>query len=323
MALFSNIIDQLTGDPLKDVLIIKLAEPKLGFIADEVFTPNPVAKRSAKLKMMGYTDKIKNDGSRADRDPAKETLQISFSPAEYNCKSLDERVFVTNSDLNEQGTDPEILKQATITALANLIELKREKLAVTIATNASLYGSNTDTPSAKFTTDSTKCVKYILEKAGLLRKNGILADSIAFGWSAFEAFINNPTVAALLPDSKYKTVTGADILPIFKTAGLVNLQNVYVGGAVYDSNADGTSRTATDLWLDDVIIYKKAKAIQGGLVERGAFVGCWMTDNENFGAMEYKDEVNKLKGTWFEDRLAYDPMFLDPECAYLIKDTNA
>ena len=323
MALFKNVLEQLTGDPLKDVLIIKLAEQELGMIVDDIFTPNPVNKRSSKLKVMGYTDKIRNDSYRADRDPAKETLQIGFSNVEYDCKSIDERVFITNSELNDQGTEADILKQASVQALAGLINLKREKMGSAIATNASLYGSNTDTPSAKFTTDATKPVKYILEKAGLLRKNGVLADSIAFGWSSFESFINNPTVAALLPDSKYKTVTGVDVLPIFKTAGLINLQNVYVGGGVYDSNATSDTRTPTDLWLDDIIIFKKAKSVNGGLVERGAFLGNYMMDEENFGAMEYKDEVNKLKGIWLEDRFAYDPMILDIDCAFLIKDTNA
>jgi hypothetical protein len=212
---FQNVIDNLTGDPLRDSFVIKMAEPVLGMVADQIFTPSEQKTKKGKFKVMGFADKITNDAPRADSEPAKQTLVITDSKVSFDCKSEDERAFLTNTMLNDQNTNPDILKQVAVEKLAELIKLKKEKRASYVAQLADNYAStNKDTPSTKFNNDSSKPVKYILEKAGVLRKNGILADSILFGWESFIAFLNNPNVAALLPDFKYKTPTGQDILPV-------------------------------------------------------------------------------------------------------------
>jgi hypothetical protein len=328
----------LTGQPLQDALIIALAsDEEQGFVASKVAKRFVHKAKKGQIKIMGYTDKIKNTAPRADEQPANESLKIGLYGIDFECVSLDERTLFTDTEKNSDTLRGDLLKSGVVMALANLIKLKREKMFAKLATTTSNYASGYyDTAGAgdkfnKVGNDSYP-VAYLLDKAETLRrKMGLYPDSIMFTTSSWRTFLSNPNVSDKLPDNKYKTVTEADVIPLLKTGALKYLKNVIIAGAVEDENIDSNTRSPLDIYNDDVMIYKEAQVqdngdLGSGLVQAGHLLGVETSDPVHYGAMEY-EPANKEKGVWIEDRYAYKPLMIKNEnntvCyGYLIKDTN-
>lgn len=325
-----DMIDLLNGDPLQDKMIRTLVVDDNDFVFDKIAPRMGMPKRQSKIRIFSRADKITNTSFRKDNEAAKETDDFDFKLIGYNCESIDERKFIPNDLLKHGNEDGSILKEVFVEKLAYKQKIRREKMLADKITNLDNYAStNKESVGSgdKFTSSSSKPVKYILGKAKEAKKRtGLLMDSILFSYESWDAFLNNPNVAAMLPNDYFGVVTVDMILPLLKTGGLSNLKNVYIGAATFDSNTKKNERTGDFIFADDVVLFRKAVPIKEKLTDPGFLLNVESEDPDDFGVLNYKDESKKTKGEWIENRLSFDLMacgYNDPfEYAYLLKGTN-
>lgn len=325
-----DMIDLLNGDPLQDKMIRTLILDDNDFVFDKIAPRMGMPKRQSKIQLFGKNDKITNTSFRKDNEAAKEGDDIDTKEIGYNCEAIDERKFIPNSILNHGRISGSVIREIYVEKLAMKQKIRREKMLADKITNVDNYAStNKEAVGSgdKFTSSSSKPVKYILGKAKEAKKRtGLLMDSIFFSYESWDAFLNNPNVVAMLPNNYFGVVTVDMIMPLLKSGALSNLKNVYIGAATYDSNTKKPERTGEFIFADDVVLFRKAVPIEEQLADPGFLLNVESEDPDDFGVLNYKDESKKTKGEWIENRLSFDLMacgYNDPfEYAYLLKGTN-
>lgn len=329
----------ISGDAKRDMLYTSLIpNPEGEFCYSEIAPRSGQAKRDGKIKVIPREDKIEDESSRTDNIAAKDIGDLNLKEQSYNCNALDRRKFISNAELKHNEIEDNIIKEYYSQLVVDKINRLKEKKLATLIQDASKYDSvhkATLTGTDQFTHASSKPIDYIINKAmGLYKATGFMPDSLFFPAVTWNAIITNASVKAELAYTKDKVLTIQDVMPLLKTGFLAGLQNIIIGRAVYDkaTKKDPKDKTLVDrdfLWIDSAIIFKKAKPIENtNLVEAGFVVSVESEDPEDLGYLEYKNETDKLKGIYVEQRYSHDIMncgvnetYFDN--AYLLIDTNA
>lgn len=330
--------DFLKGDPKSDTLYTSLMPNSDGeFCYSEIAPRLGVPTRNGKIGVIPREDKIEDTSSRSDDTAAKSIDDLNIIKQSYECESIDRRKFISNAELNHNLYNSTLIQETYARKLADKILRLREKRLADKIQNASNYASSnkaTLTGTDQFTHASSKPIDLLVTKAGLLYKaTGIMPDSLFLPWVTWQAIITNANVKAELAMDRYQTISVNDILPMLKTGAFAGLTNIIIGRAVYDTATkkdpkDKTLVTRDYLWTDSAIIFKKAQPIQNvGLVEAGFVCSVESDDPEDLGTLEYKDEVQKLKGMYLEQRYSHAILNCSSNTtyydnAYLIADTN-
>lgn len=158
-----------------------------------------------------------------------------------------------NADAPELFTS----RQAVAESIFDQLTLNQEYRVGSLVMNTSNVGSNSVVSSAWGTQSAPGSNPFGDIDTGrewIRSKTGVIANSIVFGWKAWQSFIRDANVAKLIFGD---SAVGSARVPTFPNvkAALPGIERVTIGGTMYNSGDENQSASLSDIWGDHVLIY--------------------------------------------------------------------
>jgi hypothetical protein len=219
------------------------------FIADRVLPKYGVAKESATLSVLQRENTNIPETKHAN-GAAYNRVDLYLEDMDYTCVDHGLEAQLTDRDREKfrDDFDAEVEKIKSIKLKMSLAREKRVKdltFNTTTWTGASLYTDNSGSPWDTVTTNIIGQVAAAKEKVRL--GAGVIADSLIVGEAAFQNMLQNTGIIGRFPGATL--VTQAMIEAAM--SAIFGLEQLIVGGSVYNSADEGQTYSATDMWGDD------------------------------------------------------------------------
>lgn len=151
---------------------------------------------------------------------------------------------------------------------------------------------------------------------------GKMANTLVFGYKAWELLKFHPKIIALFPGAVQ--ITG-DMLES-AIGRLFGITNVVVGKTIYtNTNKGAASETLSDIWGDSCLVAYieqnptlKSRTLAATYMKKAAVETVRMGKSD-IGERAELEEVYSIVG----QKMEYDLVIVDQECGYLITNTNA
>ena len=201
-----------------------------------------------------------------------------------------------------------------------------KKLADSIFSGSVITQNTTLTTTAQwsdYTTGVSNPITNINTGINTIRSaTGKLANTLVFGYRAWETFKFHPKILAMFPGAPEIT---KDMLES-AAKRIFGIKNVYVGAAVHtDTNLGAATETMSDLWTDSCLVAYieetptlKSRTLCVTYV-RKAKVQTVVVGKSAIGERAELEEVYSIIG----QKIEYDQVIVDAACGYLIIDVNA
>lgn len=244
-------IDALLSGVLAD-------QPQAQFIAPLVLPFLPVSKRSGKIQPLDRRagKNASFDDNRAPGAPANEIGFALGTRVDYDVENHSVKVPIPNEAVANQD-DPIDLEGSAQRYTRDVVLLKHEIRAVTLLTTAANY------PTANRLTTTTKWdnadTTNIEPKRDMLTAHNLIRQSC--GMPGNRAFLSYPMVQALVVLDDYRqrvqyVSESFDRMLWGKLAEYIDVEEVAIGMAVYDTANPGATASYSDVWPDDCVIYR-------------------------------------------------------------------
>lgn len=195
------------------------------------------------------------------------------------------------------------------------IALRREKMIADLAQNAANYAASNKialSGTSQFTHASSDPIGVIEDgKEAVRSKIGKRPNTMVIGASAFKPLKFH---ASLTDKIKY-TQTGA--IRLAQLRELFEIENIYIGEAVYSSDAD----VFGDLWTDSIVLAyvpTKQSSVERNLMEPSYG---YTPRRKGNPLVDVRTEDGKIEVVRATDN--FRPYLVAAEAGYLISDTNA
>lgn len=283
-----------------DSVSFKVINDKAEFVADQVFTQCTTAEKDI-FKVYQYDQRHLRSISSASSSKA-EAARVDHGAF---AKDRTSTLYKLKGDVDprdEKTFDPAVADVRTDVAdtIWSHLLIEREIAAMTLATTAANY-------PAALTQSLTDGVSTLTSPGGdieSLRRTAMSAVRTACGKTpnaalisrtGFEALCAAPSVVDRI---KYVNGARADIEQI---RNLLGVDELIIGGAIYNSAAEGATATNADIWPDDLLFFVKNPSMS----KRVMRFGSWYVRNElySFEAPDNKrgsgdGRVNELEMGW-------------------------
>lgn len=286
-----------------------------GLVAMHVLPSFGVKKKSATVSVLTRENKKRADIKHAN-GAAFARVGIEAGDLTYTCVDHGLESPLTNTDRENYASDFDA-EIATVDLLTNKILVEREIRVATKAFDTAVFtGSDlyTDNSSAPWDDTSKDIIGQVAAAVEKIRSNsGAKADSMVIGAVSFINMRRNAGIIDMFPAAA--VITAQMIRDAL--AAILDLQNLLVGGEIYDGAKEGQDFSGSDIWSDDyALIFKQHK---GHLKEKG--LGRSMQwepfSGEEIAPIQYREE--QTESDIFRVRDFVDEKLFNPYCAHLLK----
>jgi hypothetical protein len=219
------------------------------FIADRVLPKYGVAKESATLSVLQRENTNIPETKHAN-GAGYNRVDLYLEDMAYTCVDHGLEAQLTDRDREKfrDDFDAEVEKIKSIKVKMTLAREKRVKDLIfntTTWTGAALYTDNSAAPWDAAASAVIAQIAAAKEKVRL--GSGVIADSLICGEAAFQNLLSNTGIIARFPGAPLITqaMIEANMSAIF------GLDQLIVGGSVYNSADEGQTYSGTDMWGDD------------------------------------------------------------------------
>ncbi|MCK4960620.1 MAG: hypothetical protein KAT00_14510 [Planctomycetes bacterium] len=227
-----------------------------GFIAMDVLPARGVTKKAATVSVITRENKKRADAKHANGGGFNR-IGLTAEDLSYACVDYGLESPLTDVDRENYSSDFDA-EVETVDLVQSSILVEREIRVAAMAFNTTIFtGSDlyTDNSSAPWDDIATKIINQVAAAMEKIRRNtGVKPDSMAIGAVSFNNLRKNTEIKDMFSGA---TVITAEMIRTH-LASILDLQNLFVGGDVYDSAKEGQSFTAADIWSDDyALIFKQ------------------------------------------------------------------
>lgn len=238
---------------MDDALSIRHANESTVLVADQVFTPHIVTKETVKVwQYDGSSFRVSTDES----DSKSEAAKIDFGGF-TSTKTLTLKKLSMDVDPNDEAQVDkpisDLMTEAKMTIMDRLM-LAKEVRAASKATTAANYPSDLTSAIAAGSTwgetggDPRSNAR--VAKAAVRQRTGKDANALVISKTSFDILKLSP---ALLDHMKY---TSGQSLSIDILKNLLELEYLFIGGAVKNANVEGNAtQTLSDVWNDSAVFF--------------------------------------------------------------------
>lgn len=222
-----------------------------GFIADMIFPTVPVSKQSDLYLVYDRADRMRIENThRAPGTPAKVVTEDVGSNT-YFARNF---ALAANVPIEDKANaDPAQLAamiNGKTTYLLDKLLLDWEKRVANLVCSGSNVGSYAAVSSA-WTGAGNPLGNVNTALDNVRFSNGKRANSIAFGLQAWNAFRRDSTVRGLIFGSN----NGGGYPNVRQVAELLDVDNVYIGGAFQNTGQEKVAESLSTIWADNVLVY--------------------------------------------------------------------
>ena len=303
------------GDLHIDVALTNVASAYKNdtLIADKVLPVIPVAKQSDKYYTFGKEAFRLFDDLRANGQESKEVLSYTVGTGNYFCDVHSLKDIVTDED-RANADAPIIPDTDTTEALTNMILLRREYAVASELFNTTTFSSYTSALSgtAKWSdyTNSDPIGDIETAKASVHDNTGRPANVVVMGIEVWRKLRQHPD---LLDRVKY---TQKGILTPDLVASLFEVDEVLIGGALYETAKEGQTSSFGKIWGNYVLTYYRAPGKQTLKTPNLGIIPSWKI----YGGKTYKVKKYRWEprgGDMIEVESAYDVKVTMAAAGYL------
>lgn len=288
------------------------------WIADKILKPLPVAKESDVYYKYSLKEviSIPHQTLRGDGAEANE-VSWSVSTASYNCEEYALKDIVTDR-ARKNADAPLELDGDTTRYLTNLIMLDREKRVADAVFNGTTFTSYTATLTGndQFSSLNTSDPAGVAETAReSVMKNALqMPNTVIVGYEVHKYLIQHPQVLDRIKGGATKnnmaTIRDAQLAEFF------DVDNYYVGRAVYNGNNIGQTASASYVWGD----YMMFAYIAPSPPRKGVTLGATLR-SRGFQTKKWREE--KRNGDMIEVGMIDDEVIITAGAGYLVQDCVA
>lgn len=214
-------------------------------IGTEIMKSVPVSKQSDKYFIFGNDSfRVEND-YRANGAEASEVLSYSVSNTTYACHKHAQRDIVTEDDRNNADApiDPDT---ETTAGIISKLYLGREKYIADLLFNVTTFTGYTAALGAadKWSnyTQSSPVDKVEAARTAIQKKCGMKANTLVLGQEVYDKVRRHPELVALFDKVERGILDEAQIKAAFR------VDNLFIGGALYDTAKQGQASVLDFLW---------------------------------------------------------------------------
>jgi len=282
------------------------------FISDKIFPIVKVAKPSGNIAQLSNDHLRIFDGRRSNQDVDPHMVEWGIGDdLTYKIQHYDYDFTIT--DLMYDEFELPFQAQANGTMFLKNIELMRKEAnSAEMLSNASVL-TNTATPSTLWDVASSDPLGDMETAAEAIRaKIGRRPNYAITNSAVISKLKNHPDFLARISGVQ-KNFSTADVIDIIKN--FLNIKEVYVGSAIYESAIEGQTSSRGDLWQDDFLLYWKPNT--GSLwVPSFGYRFEISSSNVKQGIFKYRNPNET--GDVIRNLFAYQDKILDVNSAYLL-----
>lgn len=226
----------------------------MGFIAEKIFPIREVMKESATISVIVRENMKRADNKHANGS-AFNRIVMKTEDTNYACKDYGLEHLLTRKDRELYASDFDAEMEVVETLLTKM-KIEQEIRANALVFNTStytgdaLFKDNSATPWDTTTTDIPAQIEFAVQK---VRANtGYHPDTMVLGAGQIANLIANTKIQA-----KYPVMNMPRQVLLDSLATLFGLNEILIGGAIYDSAQDGQSFAGSDIWVDDYAFFFK------------------------------------------------------------------
>ena len=284
-------------------------------VADKVLTVVPVAKQADKVYTFGKESFRLYDDLRANGAEAKEVMSYSVGTDNYFCDTRALKDIVTDED--RTNADAPIMPDTDTTeALMKMRMLRREYDTAAKLFNTATFAGYTKTMSGTDLwsdyTNSDPIANIEADKASVHDAIGTGANKVLIGIEVWRKLKHHPDVLARM------AVTGNRVLTTAIVADLFEVDEVIVGGALYEGAVEGQTSSLAKIWGNYCLTFYQAPGKKTLKTPSLGVIPTWkLYGTKTAKVKKYRWEPRG--GDMIEVESAYDVKVLCPAAGYLRK----
>jgi len=225
------------------------------YIADKVLKTLSVVKESDLINVFARDFRL-NDTLRQNRSRSN-MVSYGVSTTSYTLNEHALSDVVTDRDRQNSDLNPDI---DTTEFLTDKILMTQEKEVADLLFTTTTWGNSTTLTTATswaYNTTTSAPIQNVLSATGVIIANsGKMPNTGVLGWKVFEALKENPNVYGRIQYVERAIITEQLLAAVF------DLDNVYVGKAIYDASKEGDpagqntaiAETPTFIWDSNALI---------------------------------------------------------------------
>lgn len=280
------------------------------FIADLILPLMGVKQKNGKFDVIkrenaGLVDDLHVNGGAFNR------VNMDVSSTSFLCTDKGLEQPLTTEDRDTFGSQWDVEFQA-IQNVDRLMRIAAEIRMKTLIFNTTTWAGSalfTDNSGSPWDTIGTKIIDQVNAAKNKVRQGtGFVADSMVIGAVSLLNILKNTEIKAQFPN--VTVITQELILGSLKS--IFGLDNLYIGGSIYNSANEGQDFTSADIWPDDyAMVFKKNQGnpATGGL---GRTVFWDSSIPNNYGVVQYGEpqtDSDVFRVRKFDQEKVFDSAF--------------
>ena len=266
-----------------------------------------------------YFQYVKNfrleQSDRANGSPANQ-ITYAMSSGTYNVQEHALRDIITDEDLTNTDKPLDLFRDTT-EFLVDKIEARQEKIMSDLCFTTTSFGNNTTLTTAtswNYNTTTSDPLGDAVSITSFVRNQcGKRPNTLIIGGAVYDALKENQNLWTRLAYTERQFVT-KDIL-----SAMMDIEKVFVGESIYQTNKEGQTDTQTALWGNDALF-----AYMSPMSGRKAMTAVQnfrkMTKGNPYKVKRYRSEARE--GWWVEVQTKAIPKVVGSNCAYLVKTAS-
>ena len=237
------------GDVHIDVAIsnIVLDYRPHGFIADQISPIVPVVRQSDRFFIIAQADRFRETPDY--RSPGTEPNLISFDVSSdgYYCDNYALGTYLTREELAnaDAALDNRKLRSQLVT---DILMINNERRVANLVTSTSNVGCNTSTGSAWGTANADPYKDGQEDMQAVEDGTGYKPNLVVFGKTSWRKWRESEKIQTMLFPH------GGGVPTIEQAKLLLEVDKILIGGAYYNSAAQGATMSLSKVW-DDMVLY--------------------------------------------------------------------
>lgn len=230
--------------------------PELPLVAEEVLPGYLVGKKAASISVI-TRENLKRTTAGHANGAAFNRIRLLAEDMSYTCKDYGLEEQLTQDDRETYASDFDAELEKSQNAKQHVLVEQEVRTAAAVFNTTTWTGSAlfTDNSGSPWATSSTDIIAQVLAGKEKVRAGtGAKADSLLLSESNMTNLLKNTGIKAMFPGAAIIT----EEMLRSAMAAIFGLRNLIVGGAVYDSAAEGQDFSGTDIWSASyVMVFKR------------------------------------------------------------------
>lgn len=266
-----------------------------GFVGIQVLPIFGTEKKESNFSKIPVESLLK-DPEAAERaaDGSYNRIDWEFETDYYSCKEYGLEGRIDDSDKEHYSTYLDV-EAANARIVNHALMMRQERRIAALLFSATTFSGYTGGVSVEW--DSSTCtatpVTNIQTAKDNIRANcGLVANSLLLSYKNWSVLRRS---SQILDYTKYTQPTGG-LLKVEQVKEALELENIFIGGAIYDSAKEGQTKSIADIWDDEyaLVFYRAPDALLGDIkVPTLGRTFLWTADSPDNATVEtyYSDEV--------------------------------